>query len=125
MLWRLLRVAVLTFCLDWFEGRVNACICRRSALGMVHHGGQRVEFLGPVASAGMGAVGLAVYMTQNGGRGVAAPISTLSVCSGGNVSKSVIASLVCGVCEAVAPDMCVCLDLSQGCGVAFFATRLE
>ncbi len=76
---RLRRVAALTFCLSWAEGRVNACICRRSASGMVHHGGRRVEFLGPVASAGVGVAGLDMYMTQNGGRGAIAPISTRSV----------------------------------------------
>ena len=76
---RLRRVAALTFCLSWAEGRVNACICRRSASGMVHHGGRRVEFLGPIASAGVGVAGLDVYMTHNGGRGAVAPISTRSV----------------------------------------------
>ena len=41
----------------------------------------------------MGVSGSAVYMTQNGGRGAIAPISTLCVWSGGRVSKSVTASL--------------------------------
>ena len=76
---RLRRVAALTFFLSWAEGRVNACICRRSASGMVHHGGRRVELLGLVASAGVGVSGLDVYMTQNGGRGAIAPMSTRSV----------------------------------------------
>ncbi len=74
----LLRVAFLTFCLNWCEGRVNACIWRRSASGIVHQGGRRVACLEPVASVGDGLVGLAVYMTQNGSRGAIAPVSTLA-----------------------------------------------
>ena len=104
---RLLRVAALTVCLNWFEGRVNACICMRSASGTVHHGGRRVEFLGLVASAGVGVVGLAVYMIQNGGRGVVAPISTRRVCSGGSLSKSVNASLAAASARSL-PLTCVC-----------------
>ena len=105
--WRLRRVAALAFCLNWFEGRVNAFICRRSASGMVHHDGRRVHFLGPAASAGVGVVGLAVYMTQNGGRGVVAPISTRRVCFGGSLSKSVTASLA-AACARSLPLICVC-----------------
>ena len=71
------RVAALPFCLNCCEGRVKACICKRSASGTVHHEGRRVACLGPVARAGMGVGGLAVYMTQNGGLGAIAPISTL------------------------------------------------
>jgi hypothetical protein len=74
------RVAALTFCLNWWEGRVKACIWRRSASGIVHHGGRRVACLDLNASAGVGVVELAVYMTQNGGRGAIASVSTLNVC---------------------------------------------
>ncbi len=56
-------VAALTFCRSWCDGRVKACIWSRSASGMFHHGGRRVACLGPVESAGVGVVGLAVYMT--------------------------------------------------------------
>ena len=63
-----------------------------SSSGMVHHGGRRVACLGPVESAGGGVVGLAVYMTQKGGRGAVAPMSTRIVCAGGSLSKSVTAS---------------------------------
>ncbi len=122
--WRLLRVAALTFCLNWFEGRVDVCIRRRFASGMIHHGGRRVELLGPVASAGAGVVGLAAYMTPNGGRGAVAPISTRSVCSGGSMSKSVTASLDAASARSL-PRICVCPYFLQGCGVAFFAARLE
>ncbi len=89
---------------------MNACICRRSASGTVHHGGRRVEFLGPVASAGVGVVGLAVYMTHNGGRGAVAPISTRRVCSGGSLSKSVTASLA-AVSTRSLPLICVCAPI--------------
>jgi hypothetical protein len=104
--WRLLRVAALTLCLYWLEGRVSACICRRSASGMVHHGGRRVEFLGLAASAGVGVVGLAVYMTHDGGRGAVAPISARSVCSGGSLSKFATASLA-AVSARSLPRICV------------------
>ncbi len=105
--WRLLRVAALTFYLNWFEGRVNACICRRSASGMVHHGGRRVEFLDPVASAGVGVVGLSVYRTHNAGWGGVAPIFTRRVCSSGSLSKSVTASLAAAFARSL-PLVCVC-----------------
>ncbi len=82
----LLRVADLTLCLNWCEGRVNACMWRRSASGIVHHGGRRVACLDPIASVDVGVVGLAVYMTHNGVRGVIAPVSTLIFCSRGRVS---------------------------------------
>ncbi len=66
------RVAALTFCLSCCEGRVRACIWRRSASGTVHNGARRVACLGLVARAAVGVGGLAVYMTQNGGRGAIA-----------------------------------------------------
>ena len=75
--WRLRSVVALTFCLSWCEGRVKACIWRRSTYGIVHHRGRRVACLGLVARADVGVVELAVYMTQNGGRGAMAPTSTL------------------------------------------------
>ncbi len=80
------RAAALTFCLSWCEGRVKACIWRRSAFRIVHNGGRRVACLDLVASAGVGIVGLAACMTQNGGRGAIALVSTLIVCSRGRVS---------------------------------------
>ena len=86
---------------------MNACICRRSASQTVHHGGRRVEFLGHVASAGVGVVKLAVYMTHNGGWGVFAPISTRRVCSSGSLSKSVTASLTVASARSL-PLICVC-----------------
>ncbi len=73
------NVAALTFCRSWCDGRVKACILSRSSSGMVHHGGRRVACLGPVESASGGVVGLAVYMTQKGGRGAIAPMSTRNV----------------------------------------------
>ncbi len=72
---------------------MKACICSRSATGIVHHGGRRVEFLGPVARTVVVVVGLAVYMTQKGGRGAVAPMPTRIVCASGSLSKSVTASL--------------------------------
>ncbi len=80
------RVAALTFCLRWGEGHVKACIWRRSAYEIVHHGGQSAACLDLAARAGVGVGGLAVYMTHNGGRGAIAPISTLIVCLLGRVS---------------------------------------
>ena len=50
-------VAALTFCRNWCEGRVKACIWSLSFSGMVHHGGRRVACLGPVESSGGGVVG--------------------------------------------------------------------
>ena len=117
--WRLLMFAALTFCLNWFEGRVNACICRRSASGTVHHGGRRVEFLGPVASVGVGVVWLAVYMTQNGGRGVVAPISTRRVCFGGSLPKSVTASVAAASARSL-PLICVCALIFAGMWSSLF-----
>jgi len=99
----LLRVAALTFCLSWCEGRVKACMWRRYASGIVHHGGRRVACLGHVVSAGW----LAVYMTQNGGRGAIAPISTLIACSLGSVSYYVTGSLAAASAGSL-PRMCVC-----------------
>ncbi len=90
---RLRRVAALTLCLSCYEGRVKARICKRLASGIVHHGGWRIACLGPVARAGVGVGGSAVYMTQNGGRGAIAPISTLIGWSRGRVSKPVTAIL--------------------------------
>ncbi len=101
------RVAALTFCLNCCEGRVKAYICKRSAFGIVHHGGRRVACLGPVARAGVGVGGLAVYMTQNGGLGAIVPTSTLIVWSRGRVSKVVTANLAAS-CARSLPRMCVC-----------------
>ena len=50
--------------LSCVDGRVNACICRRSSSGMVHHGRRRVAQLVPIDWAGNGGRGLAVYMTH-------------------------------------------------------------
>ncbi len=75
----LLRVDVLICCLNCYEGRVKACIWRWFASGIVHHGGRSVVCLGLVDRAGVGVLGLAVYMTQNGGRGAIAPMSTVIV----------------------------------------------
>ena len=61
---------------------MKACIWRRCASGIVHHGGRRVVCLNPVARAGVGVGGSAVHMTQNGGRGAIALVSTLCVWSG-------------------------------------------
>ena len=106
--WCMLRsVAALTLCRSWCEGRVKACIWSRSSSGMVHHGGRRVACLGPVERAGGGVVGLAVYMTQKGGRGAIAPMSTRNVCSLGSLSKSVTASLAAASARSL-PLMCVC-----------------
>jgi hypothetical protein len=105
------RVAALTCCLNYCEGRGRACIWKRSASGIVHHGGRRVACLGPVARVGVGVGGLAVYKTQNGGRGAIAPIPTFSVLSWGRVSKSVIANLA-GASTRSLPRMC-------GCGLIF------
>jgi hypothetical protein len=80
------NAAALTFRRSCIEGRVNACIWRRSASGIVHHGGRSIASLGTVARVGGGVVGLAVYMTQNGGRGVMYLISTRRVFSLGRVS---------------------------------------
>jgi len=55
----------------------------------------------------VGVGGLAVYMTQNEGRGAIAPISTLSVWSRGRVSKFVTASLADASAKSL-PRMCVC-----------------
>ncbi len=74
---------------------------------MVHHGGRRVACLGPVESAGVGVVDLAVYMTQKGGRGAIAPMSTRNVCSIDSVSKSVTSSLAAASARSL-PLMCVC-----------------
>ena len=87
---------------------MKACICKRYASGIVHHGGRRVACLGPVAWAGVGVGGLAVYMTPNGGRGAIAPISTLSVWSWDRVSKSVTATLAYASARSL-PRMCVCV----------------
>ncbi len=73
------RVSALTFGLICREVRVKACIWMRSTYGIVHHGGRRVASLGLVTRAAMGVDGLALYMTQNGGRGAIAPITTLVV----------------------------------------------
>ncbi len=92
--WCMLRsVAALTCRRSCIEGRVNACIWRRSASGIVRQGGRRVACLGPVARVGGGVVGLAVYITQNGGRGAMDPTSTRKVDSSGRVPKFVTASL--------------------------------
>ena len=101
------RVAALTFCLNCCEGRVKACICKRYASEIVHHGGRRVACLGHVARAGVGVGGLAVYMTQNGGLGAIALISTLIVWSRGRVSKVVTTSLAVASARSL-PRMCVC-----------------
>ena len=100
------------FCLSCCERRVKACICKRYASGNVHHGGRRVACLGSVATVGVGVEGLVVYMTQNGGRGAIAPISTLSVWSWGRVSKSVTASLVVASAKSL-PRMFVCALIFQ------------
>ena len=100
-------VAALTFCRCWCDGRVKACIWSRSFSGIVHHGWRRVACLGPVESAGGGIVGLVGYMTQKGGRGAIAPMSTRNVCSLGSVSKSVTASLAVASARSL-PLMCVC-----------------
>jgi hypothetical protein len=106
--WCMLRsVASLTFWRSCIEGRVNACIWRRPASGIVHHGERRVACLGPVARIGGGVVGLAVYMTQNGGRGAMDPISTRRVCSLGKVSYSVTASLAVASARSF-PRICMC-----------------
>ncbi len=101
------KVAALTFCLYFCEGRVKACICKRYASGTVHHGGRRVACLGLVARAGVGVGGSAVYMTQKGGLEAIAPISTLCVRSGGRVSKSFTASLADMSARSL-PRMFVC-----------------
>ena len=95
------RVAVLTFFLNCCEMRVKACIWKRYASGIVHHGGLMVVCLGPVVRAGVGVGGLAVYMTHNGGRGAIVPISTFNVCSWGRVSKFVTASLAYASAKSV------------------------
>ena len=51
------RVAALAFCLICCEGRVKACIWKRFASGIVHHGGRRVACLGLVARSGAGVGG--------------------------------------------------------------------
>ncbi len=66
-----------------------------------------VACLSPVEIAGSGVVGLAVYMTQKGGRGAIAPMSTRNVCSLGSVSKSLTASLAVASARSL-PLMCVC-----------------
>ncbi len=104
----LLRVAALIFCLSLFEGRVKACIWRRSASGIVYHGGRRVACLGPMAKAGVGVGGLAVYITHNGGRGAIVPMATLAVWSSGRVSKFVTANLAAASARLL-PRMCVCV----------------
>ena len=76
-----------TFCRSWGDGRVNACICSRSASGMVHHGRRRVAHFVPVARAGGGSGGLTVYITQCCGRGAFSPKSTRLVWDAGSVSK--------------------------------------
>jgi hypothetical protein len=104
----LLRVAALTLFHSFCEGRVNACIWRRSAFGIVHHGERRVACLGPVASDDVGVGGLGVYITQNKGRGTLAPISTLIACSLGRVSYSVTASFAAASAWSLS-RMCVCV----------------
>jgi hypothetical protein len=52
-----------TFSLSYVDGRVNACICKRSSSGMAHHGRRRVAQLVPIDWAGISGGGLAVYMT--------------------------------------------------------------
>ncbi len=85
--WCMLRsVAALTCLRNCIEGRVNACIWRRSASGIVHHGGRSVACLGPVARVGGGVAGLAVYMNQKGGRGAMDPTSTRRVFPLGRMS---------------------------------------
>jgi hypothetical protein len=51
------RVVALTFSLSCCEGRVTACIWRRSASEIVHHGGRMVACFGPVSRAGVGVGG--------------------------------------------------------------------
>ena len=51
---RLWRVAALTFCLNCCEGRVKACIWKRSSSGIDHNGGRRVACLGHMARADLG-----------------------------------------------------------------------
>jgi hypothetical protein len=62
-----------------------------------------------------------VYMTQNGGRGVTAPIYVdacrLFLREGVEVCHRQFSY---GVREVVAPDVVVCPDFSQGRGVSFF-----
>jgi hypothetical protein len=58
------KSASRTFSLSCVDDLVNACICRRSSFGMVHHGRGRVAQLVPIDWAGIGGGGLAVYMTQ-------------------------------------------------------------
>ncbi len=85
--WCMLRsVAALTCRRRCIEGRVNACIWRRSASGIVHHGGRSVAYLDSVATVGGGVAGLAVYMTQKEGRGAMDPTFTRRVFSLGRVS---------------------------------------
>ncbi len=106
--WCILRsVAALTCRRSCIEGRVNACIWRRSASGIIYQGGRRVACLGPVARVGGGIAGLAVYITQNGDRGAMDPTSTRKVFSPGRVSKSVSASLV-ALSARLFPRMWVC-----------------
>ena len=54
---------------------MKACICRRSASGMTHHGRRRVAILVREDRAGSGGGGLAEYMIQWIGRGAIFPIS--------------------------------------------------
>ena len=65
-------------------------------------------------------------MTQNGGLGAIAPISTLIVWSRGRVSKFVTASLANASARSL-PRMCLCVcpDFSKDCGVAFFPACLK
>ena len=120
MLW---RVAALNFCLNCCEGRVKACICKWSASEIAHHGGRRVACLGPVARAGVGVGGLAVYMTPNGGLGAIAPISTLIVWSRGRVSKVVTTSLAAASARSLL-RMFVCALIPDLSGVGVSRTPL-
>jgi hypothetical protein len=68
------RVAAHNFGLSWCDGCVKACIWRRSASGIVHHGWRRVVYIGSVARDGGSIGGLLVYANQTGGRGAIASI---------------------------------------------------
>jgi hypothetical protein len=67
-----------------------------------------VACLGLVTRDGVGVGELAVYMTQNGGRGAISPFSTFDICSWGRVSQSVTASLTVASARSLS-RICVCV----------------
>jgi len=85
------RSASLTLCRSCCEGRVKACICRRSPSGIDHNGWRGVAIHVSYPNCVGGSGGLTVYMTQCGGRGGTSSTYTFKFCDSGREAYCVTA----------------------------------